>query len=184
MALLQSKRAFDNKTNHLGALMEEVVSSLRAAREGTTTNSSTTSVYSVDAVGSNMLQAIVDAAKKKSELEQATLVMSPSTRAVVLGGIEREIAALGRQYKDHLEKGTNNNDERRRLPAADDERRQLPAPRRLTTDLDVSSTTPPPSPRRTLEERRRDFQLDPSSDEEEEHEPHPDDSPRDNRPRR
>ena len=82
--LLQSKKVFDERTNQLGSLMKEVTVTLKAARP-----TSFLDTYNTDVVGSGMMHAIVEAGKKKVEVEQATAVLSPCTRAVVMGGIKR-----------------------------------------------------------------------------------------------
>jgi hypothetical protein len=194
-SLSMAQKTFETKTDRLGSLMEEVCTTLRAARSSSTTASSSSVavggiVVDPDAVGSGLLQAIVDAGKKKMELEQVTMVMSPSTRAVVLGGIERQIGYLGRQYREHIEGSTviNNSNHHNSETSP-----QLP--RRLTLDQDdaieivaVPTTEQGREPLRlTTEQRRQAWQLDPdepSDDEEDDEPPHPDDSPGDSRPRR
>jgi hypothetical protein len=180
-ALLEAKKSFEKGTSRLGSLMEEVTMSLKAAR------GPATCPFTTDATGSGLLQAMVDAGRKKIELEQVTMVMSPSTRAVVLGGIEKQISDLGRRYREHLvgQEGTatQTND----IAAAVCESPTIP--RRLTHTLGHDEQLEDDQPvvverRLTLEERRRSLQLEPDSDSDEEGSVHSDDSPGDSRPRK
>ena len=77
-----------------------------------------------------LLQAICAAGKRKQDLEQYTDAMSPSSRACVLGGIEQEIVALGRQYRDHVTSAVDGQANRPRSP---------PIARRLAPQLEASS---------------------------------------------
>ena len=97
------KKRLDDRTNILAQLMEEMTSVLKANAPYQQPSGGSGSY--VDMTGSKLLQAICTAGKKKKDLEEYTDAMSPATRACVLGGIEQEIVALGKQYRDHVTSG-------------------------------------------------------------------------------
>lgn len=93
--LMESRRVYEERTSNMMNLMERMSSMLEAHAPQINKWKSAT-----DLEAGQLLQAICDAGKRKRELEETTQVMSPRTRACILGGIDRDIVDLGDRYRE------------------------------------------------------------------------------------
>jgi hypothetical protein len=136
----EARKLFENKTNTLESLMKEMASTLKASQP----------YIGQDVVGGTILQSIIEAGKKKEDLERYTIGMSGEARDAVMAGIFMEIENLSEQYRIHLE-------------------RRMAARNEGVREEDCEGGEDEPGGSRTIRNQRQ-HQLDPDSSSEDENE--------------
>ena len=91
----QKARMFEDRTNTLTNLMQDISSVLKAHAPCPSLGEAH------DEVGTKLLNAMIHAGERREEMERCTRHMSPGAKACVLNKIDSEIHNLGQQYKEH-----------------------------------------------------------------------------------